>query len=34
MLQVNQDMKEEVEEYLDKLFDNIPELEGQPASFK
>jgi hypothetical protein len=34
MLQVNRDMKEEVEEYLDELFDNIPELDGQPASFK
>jgi translation elongation factor P/translation initiation factor 5A len=34
MLQVNRDMKEEVEEYLDELFDNIPELDGQPASFR
>jgi hypothetical protein len=33
MLEVNRDMKEEVEDYLDELFDNIPELDGQPASF-
>jgi hypothetical protein len=34
MLQVNRDMKDEVEEYLDELFEQIPELDGQPASFK
>jgi Tfp pilus assembly protein PilP len=34
MLQVERDSKEEVENYLDNLFDQIPELEGQPASFK
>jgi hypothetical protein len=34
MLQVVRDSKEEVEQYLDDLFSEIPELEGQPASFK
>jgi hypothetical protein len=34
MLQVERDSKEEVEQYLDDLFSEIPELEGQPASFK
>jgi hypothetical protein len=34
MLQVERDAKEEVERYLDNLFAQIPELDGQPASFK
>jgi hypothetical protein len=33
MLQVDRENKEEVEEYLDELFAQIPELDGQPASF-
>jgi uncharacterized protein YacL (UPF0231 family) len=33
MLQVDRDIKEEVEEFLDWLFAQIPELNGQPASF-
>jgi hypothetical protein len=33
MLQVDRELKEEIEEYLDGLFEQIPELEGQPASF-
>jgi uncharacterized protein YacL (UPF0231 family) len=33
MLQVNRELKEEVKDYLDGLFAQIPELEGQPASF-
>jgi hypothetical protein len=33
MLQVDRELKEEVEDYLDGLFAQIPELEGQPASF-
>jgi hypothetical protein len=33
MLQVEREDKEEIEDYLDGLFSNIPELEGQPANF-
>jgi Tfp pilus assembly protein PilP len=33
MLHVNREMKEEVEDYLDALFEQVPELDGQPASF-
>jgi hypothetical protein len=34
MLQVYRDSREEVEQYLDDLFSQLPELDGQPASFK
>jgi hypothetical protein len=33
MLQVEREDKEEIEDFLDGLFAQIPELEGQPASF-
>jgi hypothetical protein len=33
MLQVEREDKEEIEEFLDGLFAQIPELDGQPASF-
>jgi hypothetical protein len=33
MLQVKREDKEEVRDFLDGLFSQIPELEGQPANF-
>jgi hypothetical protein len=33
MLQVKREDKEEVSDFLDGLFSQIPELEGQPANF-
>jgi hypothetical protein len=33
MLQVEREDKEEIEDFLDGLFAQIPELDGQPASF-
>jgi hypothetical protein len=33
MLQVEREDKEEIEDFLDGLFSQIPELKGQPANF-